>query len=140
IGTIALAVTGIDAQSPRFGDALPGISGASLEAFRLGLEDFLEVETSEEGLGPAFNGASCAVCHNVPAIGGAGTITEIPAAGRDAQGRPVPLSADGETLFQLFSTPTHGCQVQLPPEAVIIARRIPIPLFGVGLVADHPGE
>ena len=31
-----------------------------------------EVETAEEGLGPAFNGTSCAVCHNVPAIGGGG--------------------------------------------------------------------
>ena len=55
-------------------------------------------------------------------------------------GRPVPLSPDGETLFQLFSTPSHGCQVQLPPEAVIIARRIPIPLFGAGLVEAIPDE
>ena len=39
-----------------------------------GLDDFTEVETAEEGLGPAFNGTSCAVCHNVPAIGGAGVI------------------------------------------------------------------
>ena len=130
----AIAIVPIDAQSPRIGEPLAGISPASVEEFRLGLEDFLEVETSEEGLGPAFNGTSCAVCHNVPVIGGAGTITEIRAAGRDAQGRPVPLSPDGETLFQLFSTPSHGCQVQLPAEAVIIARRIPIPLFGAGLV------
>jgi CxxC motif-containing protein (DUF1111 family) len=30
--------------------------------------------------------------------------------------------------------PLHGCQVQIPLAAVIIARRIPIPLFGAGLV------
>jgi CxxC motif-containing protein (DUF1111 family) len=78
------------------------------------------------------------VCHNVPVVGGAGTIGEIRAAGRDANGRPVALSPDGETLFQLFSIPLHGCQVQLPPEAVIIARRIPIPLFGAGLVEAIP--
>jgi CxxC motif-containing protein (DUF1111 family) len=131
---ISIVVTRIEAQSPRLGDALTGISASSLEAFRLGREDFLEVETSEDGLGPAFNGTSCAVCHNVPAIGGAGTITEIRAARRDAQGRPVPLYANGETLFHLFSTPNHGCQVQIPPEATIIARRIPIPLFGAGLI------
>jgi CxxC motif-containing protein (DUF1111 family) len=125
----------VDAQQgPRLGEPLAGISPRQLEEFRMGLEDFLEVETSEEGLGPAFNGTSCAVCHNVPVVGGAGVIGEIRAAGRDANGRPVPLSADGETLFQLFSTPLHGCQVQLPPDAVIIARRIPIPLFGAGLV------
>jgi CxxC motif-containing protein (DUF1111 family) len=125
----------VDAQAgPRLGEPLAGISARQLEEFRMGLDDFLEVETSEEGLGPAFNGTSCAVCHNVPVIGGAGVIGEIRAAGRDGQGRPRALSPDGETLFQLFSTPLHGCQVQLPPEAVIIARRIPIPLFGAGLV------
>ena len=130
----AMRLVDLHAQSPRLGEPLAGITRFDLEEFRLGLDDFLEVETSEEGLGPAFNGTSCAVCHNVPVVGGAGVIGEIRAAGRDADGRPVPLSRDGETLFQLFSTPLHGCQVQLPPEAVIIARRIPIPLFGAGLV------
>jgi CxxC motif-containing protein (DUF1111 family) len=131
----------VDAQQgPRLGEPLTGITPRQLEEFRMGLDDFLEVETSEEGLGPAFNGTSCAVCHNVPVVGGAGVIGEIRAAGRDANGRPVPLSPDGETLFQLFSTPLHGCQVVLPPEAVIIARRIPIPLFGAGLVEAIPDE
>jgi len=139
-GVTAFRIAGVEAQSPRLGEPLTGISAADLEEFRMGLDDFLEVETSEEGLGPAFNGTSCAVCHNVPVVGGGGVIAEIRAAGRDAQGRPVALSPDGETLFQLFSTPLHGCQVQLPPEAVIIARRIPIPLFGAGLVEAIPDD
>ena len=42
------------------GDPLPGITPVEFEEFRLGLDDFLEVETAEEGLGPAFNGTSCA--------------------------------------------------------------------------------
>jgi CxxC motif-containing protein (DUF1111 family) len=137
---LAWRVVATEAQTPRIGEPLAGISSIDVEEFRLGLEDFLEVETAEEGLGPAFNGTSCAVCHNVPVVGGAGTIGEIRAAGRDAQGNPKPLSADGETLFQLFSTPLHGCQVQIPAEAVIIARRIPIPLFGIGLVEAIPDE
>jgi CxxC motif-containing protein (DUF1111 family) len=140
LAAMAWRAAGVGAQGQRLGEPLTGISPADLEEFRLGLDDFLEVETAEEGLGPAFNGTSCAVCHNVPVVGGGGTIAEIRAAGRDAQGRPVPLSADGETLFQLFSTPLHGCQVQLPAEAVIIARRIPIPLFGAGLVEAIPDE
>jgi CxxC motif-containing protein (DUF1111 family) len=139
VATVA-RVADLAAQSPRIGEPLPGITPIDLEEFRLGLDDFLEVETSEEGLGPAFNGTSCAVCHNVPVIGGAGTIGEIRAAGRDASGRPYALSPDGETLFQLFSIPRHGCQVQLPAAAVIIARRIPIPLFGAGLVEAIPDE
>ena len=56
--------------SINFGDPLPGLLPAEFERFRIGLDDFLEVETAEEGLGPSFNAASCAVCHNVPAIGG----------------------------------------------------------------------
>jgi CxxC motif-containing protein (DUF1111 family) len=140
IGAVVFRLTALDAQSLRLGEPLPGISARALEEFRLGLDDFLEVESSEEGLGPAFNGTSCAVCHNVPVVGGGGVIAEIRAAGRDASGRPVALSRDGETLFQLFSTPLHGCQVQLPADAVIIARRIPIPVFGAGLVEAIPDE
>ena len=67
-------------NGPRFGDPLPGLLPAEFERFRLGLDDFLEVETAEEGLGPAFNAASCAVCHNVPAIGGVSLVSEVRAA------------------------------------------------------------
>jgi CxxC motif-containing protein (DUF1111 family) len=127
-------------RSPAPGEPLPGITPHEFEEFRLGLDDFLEVETAEEGLGPAFNGASCAVCHNVPAIGGAGTIAEVRAGRRDASGRFQTLDATGETLFHLFSIPTHGCQAIVPPEANVFARRVPIPLFGAGLVEAIPDE
>ena len=72
----------LHAQSaaPRFGDPIPGLLPAEFERFRLGLDDFLEVETAEEGLGPAFNAGSCAVCHNVPAIGGVSLVSEVRAA------------------------------------------------------------
>jgi len=48
---------------PLPGDPLPGLTGSEFEDFRLGLNDFTDVETAEDGLGPAFNGSSCAVCH-----------------------------------------------------------------------------
>jgi CxxC motif-containing protein (DUF1111 family) len=136
------AVVFLDAQvrPPRPGDPLPGISTADFGEFRLGLEDFLEVETADEGLGPAYNGTSCAVCHNIPAVGGFGTIAEVRAVGKDADGGFYPLYESGETLHQLFSVPTHGCQVSLPPDAAVVARRIPIPLFGAGLVEAIPDE
>ena len=67
----------------RFGDPLPGSSRPSSSASALGLDDFVEVETAEEGLGPAFNATSCAVCHNVPAIGGISLVSEVRAAYRD---------------------------------------------------------
>jgi CxxC motif-containing protein (DUF1111 family) len=125
-------------RPPQFGDPLAGLLPAEFERFRIGLDDFLEVESAEEGLGPSFNGASCAVCHNVPAVGGVSLVSEVRAAHRDEEGRiRPPRSSDGtplDTLFHLFSNPTHGCQPVMPAEVNIIARRIPIPTFGAGLV------
>lgn len=114
------------------GSPLAGISAFEQEMFRVGLADFTEVETAEDGLGPAFNGNSCAVCHSVPAIGGISAMTEVRAGYRDENGKFAALN--GGTLYHLFSTPPHRCQVQIPPEANVIARRAPIPLFGAGLI------
>jgi CxxC motif-containing protein (DUF1111 family) len=134
----ALALLTAQTRSPRPGDPLPGLQPTEAAEFHMGLEDFLEVETADEGLGPAFNGTSCAICHSVPAIGGGGIIAEIRAGKRNAAGDFEPLDPSGETLFQLFSVPTHGCQAIVPAEATVIARRIPIPLFGAGLVEAIP--
>lgn len=116
------------------GGPLAGLSPSEFSEFRLGLDDFLEVETAEEGLGPAFNGTSCAVCHNVPAIGGGGLILEVRAGYRDEAGQFRTFDPSGETLMHLFSTPTHGCQPGIPNQATVVARRAPIPVFGAGLV------
>jgi CxxC motif-containing protein (DUF1111 family) len=133
-------------QSPTtsLGRPLPGITPADFERFRVGLDDFLEVETAEEGLGPAFNGTSCAACHSVPAIGGIGLITEVRAGIRTPDGgfRPVRNAdgSDGDTLFHTFSVPNHACQPLIPPEVNVIARRIPVPLFGAGLIEAIPDD
>ena len=122
------------ARETRPGDPLPGVSAAEFEEFRLGLDDFLEVETAEEGLGPAFNGTSCAACHSVPAVGGVSTIAEVRAGRRNADGTFTGLDASGETLVHLFSLPGHGCQPLIPVDANVIIRRVPLPVFGAGLV------
>ncbi|MGH9657237.1 MAG: di-heme oxidoredictase family protein [Bryobacteraceae bacterium] len=138
---IASAALLLSSQSPPPllpGSPLPGISPADFERFRIGLDDFLEVETAEEGLGPAFNGRSCAECHSAPAVGGIALIAETRAGHVDEDGKFTAL--DGETLRHLFSVPPHRCQVQIPPEANVVARRVPIPLFGAGLVEAIPDE
>ena len=128
----ALALAGQQASVKLPGGPLAGLSATELELFRLGLDDFKEVETAEDGLGPAFNGNSCAVCHSVPSVGGVSAMTEVRGGYRDEDGKFHELN--GGTLYHLFSTPPHRCQVQIPPEANVIARRAPIPLFGAGLV------
>lgn len=119
---------------PQPGDPLSNLAAAEFEEFRLGLEDFLEVETAAEGLGPAFNGVSCASCHNVPAVGGISPVAEMRIARRTERGTFEAVDGTGETLVHLFSTPGHACQPVIPLQANVIARRIPIPLFGAGLV------
>jgi CxxC motif-containing protein (DUF1111 family) len=143
---LAVAIAGfmaalLSAQTrSALGTPLPGITAVEFQEFRLGLDDFLEVEASEEGLGPAFNGTSCAGCHNIPTIGGAGTMAELRAGRRNANGEFETLNASGDTLFHMFSVPGHGCQPVLPPDANVFARRVPIPLFGAGLVEAIPDE
>ncbi len=134
VGAAMLQVAPDAQRSPQPGDPLPGLTPAEFEAFRLGLEDFLEVETAEEGLGPAYNGTSCAECHSIPAIGGIAPVTTVRAGRRLANGEFEDFDPSRGSLFQLFSIPTHGCQSVIPPEANIIARRVPIPVFGAGLV------
>jgi CxxC motif-containing protein (DUF1111 family) len=118
------------------GSPLPGLTPFENELFQTGLDDFTEVESAADGLGPAFNGTSCAVCHSVPAIGGVSSITEVRGGYRDEDGTFKALY--GGTLYHLFSTPPHSCQVVIPPEANVIARRAPIPVFGAGLVEAIP--
>ena len=120
------------------GDPLPGITPSEFEAFRIGLDDFVEIEQPHEGLGPLFNGAGCAACHNVPAIGGITPMTEMRAGHRDADGKFHVVGFT--TLFQMFSIPDHRCQAVMPPEVNVIARRMPIAVFGAGLVEAIPDE
>src|SRR6201991_4182819 len=96
----AIVVT-VHSQNSRHvqpGSPLPGVTPQEMELFRIGLEDFMEVETAEDGLGPAFNGTSCAVCHSVPAIGGFGIMTEVRAGRRDEQGRVGPVAPGSDSL------------------------------------------
>ena len=139
-GAAALAATAqLTAQRATLpGDPLPGLTPAEFEEFLLGLDDFLEVETADEGLGPAYNGTSCAACHVVPAIGGIAPMTTTRVGLVDAAGAFHEVEAAFGTLFQSFSIPTHECQTIIPAEATVIATRIPTPVFGAGLVEAIP--
>jgi len=135
----AVYIAAVRAQQDTLpGGALPGITSRELELFRMGRNDFLEVETATEGLGPVFNGTSCAQCHSIPAIGGTSTMVETRAGYRDENGKFHP--PPGGTLMHLFSVPPHDCQVSIYEEANVIARRMSIPLFGAGLVEAIPDE
>jgi CxxC motif-containing protein (DUF1111 family) len=119
----------------RPGDPLPGLTTTETALFDAGKEDFLEVEAPEDGLGPAFNGRSCAECHNAPGIGGIGNLA-VTRAGRLEQGRF--NEPEGGSLIHKFSNPDHACQPQIPRNANVVATRIPIAIFGDGLIDAIP--
>lgn len=140
IAAVATALVAGQGRAVGPGDPLPGITPTEFTEFRLGLDDFTEVETAEEGLGPAFNAASCASCHNVPAIGGFSLVLETRAAYRNELGAFDALDSAGNTLMHLFSVPLHKCQPIMPGDVNVVARRAPIPLFGAGLVEAIPDD
>ncbi|HSR52614.1 MAG TPA: di-heme oxidoredictase family protein [Acidobacteriota bacterium] len=130
------ATAGRQGRPSQPGNPLPGITADEFELFRIGLDDFLEVEDAGEGLGPAFNGLGCAQCHSVPAIGGISPVAGTRAGRIEEDGTFTVLG--GDTLYHLFALPNQECQPRIPPEANVVARRVPIPLFGAGLVEAIP--
>ena len=108
-----------------FGDPIQGLTAREFELFRLGLGDFTEVENPDEGLGPVFNGRSCAECHSVPRIGGSSTITEVRAGIRKEDGSFEEYP--GGSVMQMFSIPPHETQITIPAEINVIARRKSLP-------------
>ena len=113
------------------------LSEADAERFEDGLEDFAEIEVATSGLGPVFNGASCAECHHQPTIGGSSDrmVTRFGRAGLG--GAFDDMAAFGGSLLQPQGITTGSCsQVgeTVPPEATVVARRQSPALFGLGLV------
>jgi len=127
-----------------FGDPLPGLTKAQRAAFDAGLEEFNEAEEADEGLGPVFNGRSCAECHSVPAVGGASerTVTRF---GTTTNGAFDPLARFGGSLIQESAIGPadlpglHQFTAEtVPAAATIVTKRRTTPLFGLGLVDAVP--
>ena len=129
---LLLAQRRTDSQSQEnLTNPLPGLTAVQLADFNAGLDEFEEVETSDEGLGPVFNGKSCAECHAVPSTGGSepnlGVARETRIS-RIFKGRFDPLDGSvsvdrGGQLLQQRAIDVEGCTVNaevVPPEATIV--------------------
>jgi CxxC motif-containing protein (DUF1111 family) len=120
-----------------FGDPLPGLTAEQLALFEEGKEEFEEVETAADGLGPTFNGRGCAECHSQPVVGGASAQNNEVRAGQ--VGKEGFIALPGGSIFQIDSIPpTSVCGEVVPPEANVIALRQTQPLFGMGLIEAIP--
>lgn len=119
-----------------FGDALAGLSATLTRAFQDGRAEFTNVETPEGGLGPIFNGRSCAECHTAPVVGG-GSRTVVTRFGRVENDKFDPLDALGGSLLQRFAI-NPAARETIPHEANVVAQRLSTPLFGLGLIEAIP--
>jgi CxxC motif-containing protein (DUF1111 family) len=147
---LLLAQQRTDSQTQEYlTNPLPGLTPAQLVDFNAGLDEFEEVDTIEEGLGPVFNGKSCAECHAVPSTGGSepnvGVARETRVS-RIFKGRFDPLDGSvsvdrGGQLLQQRAIAVEGCTAKgevVPPEATLVSSRNSTPLFGAGLIEAIP--
>src|SRR5437867_11838858 len=137
------------ADSENLTNHLPGLTEEQVSDFSAGLTGFAEVESTEEGLGPVFNGKSCAECHAVPSVGGSepnlGVARET-RIGRLFNGVFDPLDGSvsvnrGGGLLQQRAINLPGCHLKgeaVPAEATFVSLRNSPPLFGAGLIEAIP--
>lgn len=123
--------------TPNFGQPLNGLTAQQRADFNNGATEFRTQDTPETGLGPIFNGRSCAECHNGPALGGGSNISVTRFGRVDAQGNFDPLTQLGGSLLQRFAI-APNLQERVPPEANVIVQRKTTPLFGAGLIEAIP--
>lgn len=109
---------------------LPGLSPTELAAFARGDAEFGRAFAPGTGLGPIFNNVSCASCHS-----------------GDGRGRPenilVRFSLDGDPVPHLGGPQVQdravpGAVAEVLPAGVQVSRRLPPPVFGVGLIEAIP--
>jgi CxxC motif-containing protein (DUF1111 family) len=139
--TLPMAFSLTGAPAGTFGGPIGELSPAEFQRFSDGQAAFEQVEGVADGLGPVFNGTSCAGCHNVGATGGGSTFLET-RFGTTTNGAFDPLVQIGGSLIQTDGIGPQGtCDFvgeHVPPQATIVARRRATPLFGLGLVNAVP--
>jgi CxxC motif-containing protein (DUF1111 family) len=121
---------------------LPGLTAEELADFNDGLEEFEEVETVAEGLGPVFNGKSCAECHAVPSVGGSEPNVGVARETRIGGPNGEPLEGVGGPLLQQRAISLPGCHLvgEVVLGATFVSLRLSTPLFGAGLMEGIPAS
>lgn len=133
-GFIMISCETLMTSLPTAGDEmdapLDGLSHELSRMFLAGDENFGRVFTVDEGLGPIFNNTACASCHS-----GDGRATPAEALIRFSQGTDLLLDQGGP---QLQDKAIPGITPETLPPGVQSSKRLPPPVFGVGLIENIP--
>ena len=162
---------------PGVGEAFPGLSTDQETFFKATIQNFMEIDSvsgsvpgeTGSGLGPTFNGNSCAQCHAHPVVGGSSP-TPNPQVGLailDGAHNTVPsfITTDGPVREARFvrnpdgsndggvhglytitgRSDAQGCSLAQPNfdqqlAAHNVIFRIPTPTFGAGLIENISEE
>ncbi|MFK7986419.1 MAG: di-heme oxidoredictase family protein [Sandaracinaceae bacterium] len=120
------------------GDIVPYATAEQRETFARGRDVSTRQFTLEDGLGPHFNLSSCSGCHERPVFGGSGPRYRdfLLIQNRQPDGVQMPTGVSGvQPQFDVT-----GSRFPTPEDTAVSARRNAIPFFGVGLIAEIPGE
>jgi CxxC motif-containing protein (DUF1111 family) len=109
---------------------LDGLSPGELAAFAEGDEQFERPFAAADGLGPIFNNVSCALCHSGDGRGRPENILVRFSRGTDL------LEDEGGPQLQDRAIP--GAEPERLPDGCDVSRRLPPPVFGVGLLEAIP--
>ncbi|HET7903114.1 MAG TPA: di-heme oxidoredictase family protein [Candidatus Eisenbacteria bacterium] len=110
----------------RFDQPIEGLGNGELGRFQAGQTQFRRGFSIEEGLGPVFNNRSCASCHSSDGRGVLeNSLVRFSRAGD-------PAVAEGGPQLQDKAVP--GADPETLPAGVEVSRRLPPPVFGVGLM------
>jgi CxxC motif-containing protein (DUF1111 family) len=127
---------------PALGEPLAGLTPEQRARFEEGKQVFQRVFEPKNGLGPLFNGNSCAECHETPVLGGVGDEVEVHATRFVPPNLCDQLFNQGGPVIQQHATPllmANGIEKEpVPTNATAQAHRSTPPLFGFGLVDAIP--
>ncbi len=110
----------------RFDQPMEGLDNGELGDFQDGQEQFRRAFSIAEGLGPIFNNVSCASCHSGDGRGVPSNILT-----RFSRGSDLVLGEGGP---QIQDRAIPGAEGERLPAGVDVSRRLPPPVFGVGLI------
>jgi CxxC motif-containing protein (DUF1111 family) len=113
-----------------FDSPLDGLTAAELAAFQEGDVQFGRAFSIADGLGPIFNNVSCASCHS-----GDGRGRPENALTRYSLGSDLAYAMGGP---QLQDKAIPGAEAEELPAGVDWSRRLPPPVFGMGLIEAVP--
>lgn len=140
-GPVAEGVSG------KLGDPIPTASAEQLATFERGKEVARMRFDLADGLGPSFNVVSCVACHERPETGGSAGLYRnfflsgrITSAGTFIAGESAGMAGGVIRVNHYGEGDGVTARPVIPADTTIFAQRNPIPMFGVGLIAELPED